>query len=205
MSKFSQLSWSAPIVALMAVPGTVHAETATASGTATLNVINQCSVTGASVDLGSYATNQTVGDVSADLGLMEGGTTYTAGSRGQSYLTWGSVTCDNGTPYTLSIKGTSVQQFSVGGIRFAWNSEGNTAIFDVYIKSIGGTTVADSVATASGAGARANITPAAGIGTGTAQTVLGSAVYNHYASMSESFTQLPSGSLSDTLSYTLNF
>lgn len=208
MIKFSLFSRVMPVVALMAVPGVAHAGTATASGNANFNVINQCSVTGATVNLGTYTSSQTWGDVAANLGLMDYGPAYTAGGRGQAYLTWGSVTCDNGTPYTLSIKGTSTQQYSPGGIRFAWqNAQGAnyTAVFDVYVKSIGGTAVADSVAGAAGAGARANVTPAAGIGTGAAQTVLGSAVYSYDASMSQLFDTVPEGSLSDSLTYTLNF
>lgn len=44
--------------ALVALPGIAQAgtATATATGTATLTVINQCTVTGANVNLGSYMT-----------------------------------------------------------------------------------------------------------------------------------------------------
>lgn len=208
MSKIRRLFSVSPVVILIVLPEAAQAETSTASGTAVMNIINQCSVTGATVNLGSFTSSQTWGDVAASIGLMDFGSAYTAGSQGQDYATWGSVTCDNGTPYTLSIQGSAVISYSPGGIRFAWKDAQNvnyTAVFDIYVKSIGGTTVADSVTAASGAGARANVTPAAGIGSGAAQVVKGSAVYNYDASMSQLFDTVPVGILSDSLTYTLNF
>lgn len=208
MFKCSFVTTAATALALAAIPTLAHAGTSTATGTATLNVISQCSVTGATVNLGNYSSSQTWGDIAASLGLMDYGPVYTAGSLGQDYLTWGSVTCDAGTPYTLSIQGSSTQTYGPGAIRFAWQDAQNnnyTAVLDIYVKSIGGTTVADSVAGAVGAGARANVTPAAGTGTGAAQLVRGSAVYSYDASMSQLFDNVPAGSYSDSLTYTLNF
>lgn len=207
MSTCNNLAKTALGLALAALPGIAQAGTATATGTAVLNVINECSVTGATVNLGMYASSNTVGDVAADLGSWEGGV-YTPGKRGQEYLTWGSVTCDAGTPYTLSIRGTSVLQYSPGGIRFEWPdpvSGSYTSIYDMFVKKIGNTTVADSNAAIPGAGANVNISPAAGIGTGTAQMVLGSVAWSYDASRSQPSTALPAGALSDQLSCTLNF
>lgn len=52
--------------ALVALPGMAQAGTATATGTATLTVINQCTVTGATVNLGSYTTSNTWANVGID-------------------------------------------------------------------------------------------------------------------------------------------
>jgi len=208
MFRFARVAVVGAGLFLAALPGLAHAGTSTATGTANLNVINQCSVSGATVNLGNYTTSQTVGDIAASLGLMDYGPVYTAGSRGQDYLTWGTVNCDSGTPYSLSIQGTAVISHSPGGVYFEWRDAQNsryTAVLDIYVKSIGSTTVADSVAAAPGAGARANVTPAAGIGTGAPQLVKGSAVWNYDASMSQLYDSVPQGSLSDSLTYTLNF
>ena len=206
MSFYSKLFKAASVLCAASLPGMAHAGAVTATGTATFQVVDQCSVTGATVNLGTYSTSQTLADVAAELGNMEAA--YTAGNRGQSYLTWGSVNCSNGVPYTLSIKGTSVQSFSPGGIRFAWSDAQNnnyTAIFDIYVNSIGGTTVADSNVLAVGAGAKVNTDAASGVGNGADQVILGSVAFNYDASMSQYFDNVPGGAQTDTLSYTLNF
>lgn len=208
MIRFPTVTVAALSIGVAALPGLARAGTSIATGTADLDVINQCSVSGATVNLGNYTASQTLGDIVASLGGMDYGPVYTAGNRGQDYLTWGTVNCDSGTPYSLSIQGTATISFSPGGIYFEWRDAQNsryTAIFDIYVKSIGGTTVADSVAAAPGAGARANVTPAAGIGTGAPQLVKGSAVWNYDASMSQLYDSVPQGSLTDSLTYTLNF
>lgn len=206
MSFYSKMFKAACALCVAGLPGMAYAGTATGTGTATLNVVDQCSVTGATVNLGTYTTSQRIEDVAAELGDMW--TAYTPGSRGQSYLTWGTINCSNGLPYSLSIKGTSVEAPSPGGIQFAWTDAQNLdyrANFDIYVKSIGGVAVADSNGLAVGAGAKVNTDPASGTGTGTDQEIVGSVAFNYPASMSLYSTKLPSGTHVDTLSYTLTF
>ena len=163
--------------ALVALPGVAHAGTSTATGTATLTVINQCTVTGATVNLGSYTTSNTWANVGAALGSYNG-TTYTAGSLGQEYLNFGSVTCDTGTPYTLTIKGTATGV--AGAIKITQG--GKVATFLPAIKRVGGNAIADSNATYSGTGAQVYTSPVASTGTGSAQTLLGNVTLSFSAS-----------------------
>lgn len=189
--------------ALIALPGAAQAGSATASGTATLTVINQCTVTGATVNLGTYTSNQTWANVGAALG-SHNGTTYTAGSQGQEYLNFGSVTCDSGAPYTLTIKGTSTGVS--GAIKITQG--GKVVNFLPAIKKVGGTTVADSNASYAGTGAHVYTSAVAGTGTGAAQTLLGNVTLALGTSGSTALatdTLGTAGTASDTLSYTLNF
>lgn len=189
--------------AIVALPGVAQAGTATATGTAVLNVINQCTVTGATVNLGTYTAAQTWSQVGAALGSFNG-TAYTAGSQGQEYLNFGSVTCDNGTPYTLTIKGTATGV--PGAIKITHN--GKTATFLPGIKKLAGNTVADTAANLGGTGAQVGTAQLAGTGTGAAQTLFGNVTLSFSATGT---TALPTdalgvaGSASDTLTYTLNF
>ena len=189
--------------ALVALPGMAQAGTATATGTATLTVINQCTVTGATVNLGTYTSNQTWANVGAALGSFAG-TTYTAGSQGQEYLNYGSVTCDNGTPYTLSIKGTATGV--AGAIRITHN--GKTATFLPGIKRLAGNVVADSSATLPGTGAQVGTGTLSGTGTGAAQALLGNVTLSFSATGTTALATDSlgvAGTASDTLTYTLNF
>jgi len=68
MAKFPKMI--ALLGALAALPGAAQAGTATDTKTAAFDVINQCSVTGATINLGTYRTNQTWGDVAAVLGSV---------------------------------------------------------------------------------------------------------------------------------------
>jgi len=206
MSLYSKLFKTACAFCAAGLPGMAHAGAVTAAGTATFQVVDQCSVTAVTVNLGTFKKGQALADVAAELGNMEA--SYTVGNRGQSYLNLGTVNCSIGVPYTLSIAGTSAQSFSPGGIRFAWSdsqSNNYTSVFDIYVKSIGGVTVADSNGKAVGAGAKVNTSGASGIGTGSDQVILGSVAFNYDASMSQYFDNVPDGPQADTLSYTLSF
>ena len=189
--------------AIAALPGVAHAGTSTATGTAVLNVINQCTVTGATVNLGTFTASNTWGQVGAQLGSFSG-TTYTAGSAGQEYLNFGSVTCDNGTPYTLSIKGTATGV--AGAIRITHN--GKTATFLPGIKRLAGNVVADSSATLPGTGAQVGTGTLSGTGTGAAQALLGNVTLSFSATGTTALATDSlgvAGTASDTLTYTLNF
>ncbi len=187
--------------AVAALPGAAYAGTSTATGTATLTVINQCSVTGATVNLGTFLSSQTWGNVASALGGFTG-TVFAAGSQGQEYASWGSITCDNAAPYNLRIRGTG----TAGGIKITLN--GKTAIFSPFVKKLGGVVVADNNASIVGGGAQADTTGLSGTGTGAAQALLGSAVLT-YAGTGGTVLATDAlgaaGTASDTLTYTLNF
>lgn len=189
--------------ALLAMPSMATAGTSTATGAASFNVITQCSVTGATVNLGTYLTSQTWGNVAADLGLYNGNNIQ--GTRGQEYLTWGSVNCGAGVPYTLNIKGTGNHPWVPGGIVFA--VDGVALHFNPFVKKIGGAVVPDSSGISGGFGAYVGATnsPASGIGSGAAQQVLGSVMFNAAASPQLGKALVARGVYSDTLTYTLNF
>lgn len=187
--------------ALVALPGMAQAGTATATGTATLTVINQCTVTGATVNLGTYTSNQTWANVGAALGSYNG-TTYTAGSQGSEYLNFGSVTCDSGAPYTLAIKGTG----TAGFIKITQG--GKVVQFLPGIKKVGGVALADSTSIYPGTGVQVASNALASTGTGSAQTVLGNVTLSFVASGTTALatdTLGAAGTASDTLTYTLNF
>lgn len=188
--------------AIAALPGVAQAGTSTATGTAVLNVINQCTVAGANVNLGTYVAANTWAQVGAALGSYNG-TTYTAGSQGQEYLSFGSITCDNATPYTLAIKGTATN----GGIKITHN--GKTAVFMPGIKKLNGVVVADTAGGFTGAGAQVATSTLAGTGTGAAQALLGNVTLNFNSAAGTTAlttdTLGVAGTATDTLTYTLNF
>ena len=188
--------------AVVALPGMAEAGTVTASGTAAMSVASQCSVTGATVNLGSFTTNDTWGTVLGQNGGWTALGVYTAGSRGFEYANFGSVTCDNGMPYSLAIWGTSA---SIKAIRIT--VAGKTAYLAPFIKKVGATTAANT-GPATGAGAAVySGSSLAATGTGAAQILLGSAQLD----LSPSLGLLASdrlatpGTYTDTLTYTLNF
>lgn len=87
------------------LPGTVHAGTGSATGSAAMTVTSQCSVTGATVNLGTFNTSQTVGDLAAVLGYLDGdgGANFNRGTMSDGALNLGSVTCGSGVPYTFRV------------------------------------------------------------------------------------------------------
>lgn len=191
------------VAALAALPGMAQAGTDTATGTATFSVNDQCSVTGATVNLGTYNVNDTWGTVGSQIGYVTSGGLWIPSPRGYELLNFGSVTCDSGTPYTLTVKGTATG-YLPGAISLVIG--GRTAIVAPYIKKVGTTTIADS--SALGAGTRAwTGTGVAATGTGAAQSLIGHAnlnlVYSPGTLATDKLTT--AGTYSDTLTYTLTF
>lgn len=193
------------LVAATAVtmPGHALAGTSSATGTAALTVVNQCSVTGANVSLGTYTVNQTWGDVGAALGLQDASFVYTAGSLGFEYLNFGSVICDAGTAYSLQIRGSGLG----GMIRLTQG--GKVSTFLPAVKKLGGTVLADSNNTFyPGTGAHVSANPLSATGTGAAQALVGNVVFALRGSGNTSTVSDVLGSAglaSDTLTYTLTF
>lgn len=203
ISNFKNLSSAALIVAAMTLPGVAQAGTGSASGTSIMTVVNQCSVSGTNISLGTYLGTHTWYTVGNATGINFTNT-YTAGTQGQEYLNFGSVTCDAGTPYTLSIAGTGTG----GAVKLTVNS--SVSAFQPAVKRLGGTVVSDSDAAFSGVGNIMTTRPLSGIGTGAAQTVLGSVMLtNSGVGLGSNFlltsplTQ--KGVFTDTITYTLTF
>lgn len=186
--------------ALVAMPGMAIAGTSTATGAANFSVISQCSVAGNTVNVGTYTTSQTWNDVANELGKWV--TSYTSGTKGGEYLTWGSVTCDNGVPYTLAIRGSSVHVQVPSGLQFTQN--GKIIRMGLYVKKVGNTVIPDFYPGSGrpmGDGRNVGST-----GTGAPQQVLGSVTFNANASDALlTDTLAVPGAVSDTLTYTLNF
>lgn len=189
--------------ALLATPGLAHAGTSTGTGAASMKVVNQCSVTGANVNLGTFTTNNTWGDVGAQLGYFDG-VSYNFSSQGASYANFGSVVCDAGTPYTLLIKGTSTSSYN-GGVQFTIN--GKTVKALVRLKQIGAINLPD-IGSFAGLGTLVSQIAASGTGTGSAQALMGNVGFDFApgnGDVSPSEKLAVAGTYSDTLTYTLNF
>ena len=201
MNRIFKLAIAASAIA--ALPRAAHAATAPATSTATLNVVEtQCTITGSNVDLGTFNTTNTWGQVAAVLGGYNG-TTYTAGSKGQEHLNYGSITCENGLPYTLQIKGTATT--SANAIKITIGTK--TAVLAPHIKKLGGNAIADNTPW-TGAGAQVHTLNVAGTGTGAAQAVLGHAPIHFTTTMTTAVAADvlgTVGSYTDTLTYTLTF
>lgn len=192
------------IVAALGVlifPCAAQAGTAAAVGTAAFNVVNQCSVTGETVNLGTFTVNDTWNDVASVHGSLKPG--YTAGTLGLESLNFGSVTCNSGTPYTMQIKGTATT--SSNAMRFTVN--GKTMAVFFHIKKLGGVVVPDNTGLV-GLGAQVHAGVLSGVGTGSAQSLLGHALF-HFTTPATTALATDklgvSGTYTDTLTYTLNF
>lgn len=191
---------------LVAMPLAAQAGTTTAVSNVAVELAAQCTVTGATVNLGSFLTSQTWDIVALSLG---GRTTaaYTRGSRGFEYLNFGSVTCDNGAPYTLSIKGTMATG-NAGSIRFSHN--GKTIEMNIGIKKLGTVTLPDNSTYWPGTGQQVWATLGAlnATGTGLPQDLIGNVTVN-FASGGTTATQgeklAVAGVMTDDLTYTLTF
>ena len=189
--------------AVLALPGMAQAGTSTASGTATLGVVSQCSVTGANVNLGTFTVNDTWQTVGDQLGASYTMLTYSPGSRGVEYLNFGSVTCDAGTPYSLTIKGTGTVinetiRLTVGG---------KTVTLYPAIKKVGATTLADSQGGFPVGVWAWLFSGISATGTGAPQALIGNSLLHIVSSPGTLTTDKlgTAGTFSDTLTYTLHF
>lgn len=192
---------------LAAFPGAARAGTATATGTAALAVIDSCSVTGATVNLGTYKTSDTWYDVAVAHGLTASSAgPYSSGFLGHESLNFGSVTCAAGVPYNLTIKGTS--PFFPGAIGFLVPRVGffggTPVIFVPAIKRLGGVVLPDSSTIFPEVGAmNVGSSGISASGTGSAQPLLGNVTY--LRQNMPILEPLWLGSYSDVLTYTLTF
>jgi hypothetical protein len=193
-------------VALGAVPQTAWAAgESKATGTSALQVNNQCAITGANVDLGTYFTSNTWATVANRLGYDADGvtpdTSYHPGALGFEYLDFGSVNCSVKVGYTLQIGGTG----SRGTVQMPMN--GKVGSFWVALKSIGGSVLTDSDNSSFGGAGVVMVLPAAaakGTGTGAEERLKGSVILLAYSSISLT-DKLTAGRYTDTLNYAITF
>ena len=186
---------------LINIPAVAQAGTATDTGTAILNVVNQCMVDGVDVKLGTFTTSQTWDQVGTELGKYNAAT-FTPGAKGLSYLTFGTVICDKNFLYSLTIKGSGAD----GAIKITHN--GKTAIFLSAIKKVDGNDVNDNMSAYGGTGAQVWGNHLSHEGSGTTQTLLGNVTldFSHPDSSIVAGEALGiSGIAQDTLTYELKF
>lgn len=193
------------LAAFVALPSAAQAGTTTASATVTMQVASQCTLSGANVHLGSFKTNDTWGTVGAKHGSVTV-LNYAVGTVGQESLSFGSVTCDPGLPWSLSIKGTNGGFNAVGAIKITLN--GKVSVMYPGIRRVGGVQLSDSSPYFLGTGVQAWSTNVSQVGTGAAQELRGNITVS-YTAQGVTGTQAvalgAAGSGSDTLTYTLTF
>lgn len=189
------------VATFVAVPGIAQAGTRTATANVTMQVASQCTLTGATVYLGAFKTTDTWGTVAAKHGVATFGT-YTVGTAGQESLKFGTVTCDTGLPWNLTIKGTA----NGTGAGLIWITvNGKFVLMYPGIKKVGTKTIADS-GLWSGTGQQVAQSPVYETGTGAPQDLFGNVTLNFSGSTATSTTPLAVvGNASDTLTYTLTF
>lgn len=191
---------------MAATSNAAYAGTSTATGTASLKVLNQCSVTGANVNLGTFTTTQTAADVAAYLGYLHGqdGLLYTPGAMPDGAMVLGSVTCDAGTPYTLRIDP------AVDGVAeiysfFELTLNGKKLGFSTWARKIGDQTLGSNWGSVD-AWYMSDFNPAAAVGTGVPQQIIGNVYLEAYYSQMELTDQLgQAGVYSAPQIYTLTF
>lgn len=205
--KASKLALVAAVA--LCLPAAAQAGTSTTTSTANFQVLNQCSITGATLDLGTFTTQNTWGDVAAATGRVDTSLNLTQGSRGLSYLNMGTLTCDLNTLYDVNITGSSTGSgYSNGAVKLAIG--GKTGKFLLFVNKIGNMVVTDEAPTAPGAGTSIGWW---GLGyfnaSGVPQPIVGSAALitglgePGEAQLTDKLNV--AGSYSDTLTYTLNF
>lgn len=197
----------AAIATACAVASPALAGQSTATGTASFNVVSQCSVSGAAVDMGTYRVTDTFQTVADTISYVNASATWVPGSRPPGTTTLGSVTCTNNLPYALTIKGPGTFGAAVLDIGSKRVAAG------IYIAKIGNQIQPDSVVPGLGAYVSVNgYAPASGVGTGAPQAVMGTIplgfanLKTANAGTAELTDQLGTvGSFSSPLTYTLTF
>lgn len=120
------------MVACLAGASAASAGTSTANGTATMSVINQCTITGANVSLGTFRTTDTLQTVANQTGYWDGDQDkHVVGTNGVGSVSLGSVTCDIGTPYSITMDSNGWY----GGVEFQMQS--GTVLLFPFVKKIG--------------------------------------------------------------------
>lgn len=203
IQKFVQVAVAT--TALVMLPAAAaQAGTSTATANVTMQVANQCMLSGATVYLGPYKSTENWAAVGAKHGSSSLGT-YTAGTAGGESLKFGTITCDAGLPWALMIKGTG-NGTATGTIMLTLN--GKFSIMYPAIRRVGTTTVPDGNSHYLGTGQQVWSTPLYGTGAGTPQDLFGNVTLMFTGAGSTAYATTPLGAAgtgSDALTYTLSF
>jgi hypothetical protein len=203
---------TAAAIAAMVIPTTAMAAGSSGgTGGSAMTVNNVCEIKGNTVDLGTYLTSQTWGDVASQVGWWDNSTTpYTKGSRGVDYLDFGAVTCSALASYKVFFAGTGY-----GGYSVQIPMNGKVTQFYIAVKSLGGVSLSDGPTFAAlfpGAGRIMGSADAptgvTGTGTGAEQRIRGAVIQSRslgYGTTTLFTDKLTKGGYTDTLSYTLTF
>jgi len=128
------------------------AGTVTTTANATFSVASGCSVSGNTVDLGTYSSLETLQDVGDQLGYQKSTTNaIIRGVNAPGAVTYGEISCDEGVPYTLGITGTEP---TVGDAKL--DLAAGSIYFQLMVKQIGEMMVPDGNAEQNGFGRSAN-------------------------------------------------
>ena len=195
--KASKLAVAA--AAALCLPAAAQAGTQTTTSTATFNVVQQCAVTGARVEIGTYLTSQTWGDLGADIGYAPAAGGFVKGARGNQYANFGSILCTSGTPYTIKIIGTGS-----GNNYINFQMNGKTYFLSPWASKIGNNTVPEASTTFATMGRNLATMTFGSSGTGLQQPILGSVIFMQTAGIGLS-DPLQAGQYVDPLTYTLTF
>ncbi len=196
------INLSIAVVAVAALPSVAQAGTATASGTATINVENQCTVAAKNIDLGTFSISDTWSNVGRQIGSLDNATLYfRAGSKGLEYVDYGTINCTAGTIFQISIKGTGPNGF------VALKLGGNTGYLAPHLKAFDGKPVLDSPDAPTTGGVRVHLSSFLNKANGANQTLHGHMpmLYNGSLFLAPSEKLGVAGSFSDTLTYSFYF
>lgn len=168
------------MAACLAGASAASAGTSTGTGTATFKVVTKCEISGTTVNLGTFRTTDTLQAVASKIGYQDGNTfELIAGTDGIGTVSMGSVTCDDGTPYTITMDSTGWSGSLDLGL-----PGGKTALFPM-VKKIGNYVVPDGEPYFNGFGkwpssenlpSYTDQSPVGTTGNGTAQPILGNVI-----------------------------
>lgn len=208
----------------IASPFSARAGESVASGTVSM-MINpgRCEISGQSIDLGVFQQNQTWRDVGERIGYINESNLWVTGAMGDRYATFGSILCDAGMPYSLTITGSSSSPDQVawlplkGAVRFSLQN-GRAVYLIPAVRTLDGQEVVHNYDWNGMGQTMIEDRPLAGVGAGHPQAVVGHLILGTDLSALPDHSYLPSnggaslderigqsGMLSDTLTYTLTF
>ncbi len=192
--------------AALCLPAAAQAGTATDTKAASFTVAGQCSVSGATLDLGSYRTFNNWQDVANVLGYFS--SVYIPGTKGSEYLNYGSVNCVPGTPWSLRIIGNN-GGVSSDGVTYYFTTASGTKFMrmSMWVKKVGNIVYPDVLPSHNGlGGSPQSNNRIVGTGTGVDQNIIGSVALGFAGTGSVLATdKLVQGRYVDSLDYTLTF
>lgn len=210
-----KLIWAAALgLAAAILPFSARAGTSTSTGTVSM-LINPggCEVAGTNIDLGTFQANQTWRSMGERLGYVDENSQWVRSTMGNEYVTFGTILCDVGMPYTLSITGSETDSQVLawwskqGAVRLPL-SDGRVVRLLQTVKTIDGQELNNANWPGMGQTMTGGIT-VTGVGNAVRQVIRGHMLLAldvmdpNGPRLDDRINQ--SGVLSDTLTYTLTF